>query len=68
MARGIERLTSMAIEKLAKKPGLHGDGGGLYLRVSSPTARSWVYRFMLHRHAHEMGLGAYPAISLAEAR
>ena len=68
MARGIERLTSMALEKLAKKPGLHGDGGGLYLRVSSTTARSWVYRFMLHRHAHEMGLGAYPAISLAEAR
>ena len=68
MARGIERLTSLAIDKLAKKPGLHGDGGGLYLRVSSPTARSWVYRFMLCRRAHEMGLGAYPAISLAEAR
>jgi integrase len=68
MARGIERLTAMAVDKLAKKPGVHGDGGGLYLRVSSLTARSWVFRFMMQRRAHEMGLGPYPEITLAEAR
>jgi integrase len=42
----------MAIEKLkalnvarAKKPGMYGDGGGLYLQVTGAGAKSWVFRF-----------------------
>ncbi|MFO1084079.1 MAG: integrase arm-type DNA-binding domain-containing protein [Reyranellaceae bacterium] len=68
MGRAIERLKALSVEKLARKPGMYCDGGGLWLRVSSPTARSWVFRYMLDRAPHEMGLGKYPEITLAEAR
>ena len=50
------------------KPGRHGDGQGLYLSVDGGGRRRWVW---LHTHAgrlREMGLGSYPAVSLAEAR
>ena len=67
MARGkIGRLSAVALSKL--KPGRHCDGGGLYLQVTRSGARSWIFRFMRQRRAHEMGLGALHTISLAEAR
>jgi hypothetical protein len=62
----INRLTALKIEK-AKKPGMYGDGGGLYLRISPMGAKSWVYRYMLDRKPHWMGLGPYPLFGLAEA-
>jgi integrase len=68
MGYATERLKALAVEKMARKPGMYCDGGGLWLRVASPTARSWVYRYMLDRKPHEMGLGKYPEITLAEAR
>lgn len=68
MARAVERLKALSVERLAKKVGLHADGKGLYLRVTSATARSWVLRYMLDGKAREMGLGPYPDVSLAEAR
>lgn len=68
VGHSIEKLKAITLERLAKKPGLHGDGGGLCLRVRSATARSWVFRYMLDGKAHEMGLGSYPEISLAQAR
>lgn len=52
----------------AKKRGMYGDGGGLWLRVTSPEVRSWVMRFTLHGRVREMGLGALSTISLAGAR
>jgi hypothetical protein len=68
MGRAVEKLKALQVERLSKKPGLYNDGAGLCLRVSSPTARSWVLRYMLDGKAREMGLGSYPDISLAEAR
>jgi Arm DNA-binding domain len=50
------------------KPGRHSDGNGLYLYVSRDARRSWIYLFAWHGKQCEMGLGAYPAVSLAEAR
>ncbi len=68
MGRAIEKLKALQVERFSKKPGLYNDGAGLCLRVSSPTARSWVLRYMLDGKAREMGLGPYPDFSLAEAR
>lgn len=68
MGRSIEKLKALTVDRLARKPGMYCDGGGLWLRVSSPTARSWAFRYMLNRTPHEMGLGKYPEITLAEAR
>jgi Arm DNA-binding domain len=67
MARTIEKLSALRVEKEAK-PGLYGDGHGLYLRVSESGAKSWVFRYMLDRRPREMGLRATHAVSLAEAR
>jgi hypothetical protein len=61
------QLTSRKINT-AKKPGYYGDGGGLYLQVSTRGTRSWVYRFMLAGKAREMGLGSLSTFTLKEAR
>jgi integrase len=66
MARPIHKLTALGIK--SKKPGHHGDGGGLWLQVSEANTRSWVFRYTRGGKAREMGLGPWPAISLAEAR
>jgi integrase len=67
MARGIGKLVAVTLPKLTK-PGMYGDGGGLYLQVTASGAKSWIFRFMLHGRAREMGLGPLHTVSLAEAR
>jgi len=67
MPRTVEKLSALRVSK-ETKPGLYGDGCGLYLRVSEFGAKSWVLRYMLDRRSHEMGLGATHAVTLAEAR
>ena len=59
---------SAARVKAIKKPGMHGDGNGLYLRVTGSGSRSWMQRIVIHGRRRDMGLGSYPAIGLAEAR
>ena len=59
---------SAAKVKAIKKPGMHGDGNGLYLRVTGSGSRSWMQRIMIHGRRRDIGLGSYPAIGLAEAR
>lgn len=64
--RAINRLIATQLNKLA--PGMHPDGGGLWLQVSPAGTRSWSFRFTLHGKSREMGLGPLITISLAEAR
>lgn len=53
-----------------KKPGFFAVGGvpGLGLQVSASGARSWVLRITVGTKRRDMGLGNYPAVSLAQAR
>lgn len=67
MARLIDKLSHLGVSK-ATKPGYYGDGGGLYLQVSSSGSKSWVFRFTLAGKQREMGLGALHTVSLADAR
>jgi integrase len=67
MARKHQQLTALAVAR-AKEPGYHLDGDGLHLQVSSGGTKSWVYCFTLAGRSREMGLGSFPAISLAAAR
>ena len=67
MARAIGRLTVLKVKK-AKRPGMYADGGGLYLRVTPDGARNWVFRYMLDRKPHWMGLGPLSLYSLADVR
>lgn len=63
-----EKLNEFRIKSSLKKPGSYCDGGGLWLLVQSLTSRSWFYRYMRELKSHDMGLGPYPEITLAEAR
>lgn len=44
------------------------DGGGLYLRIRPGDNRSWEFKYTSAGVAHKLGLGGYPAVSLAGAR
>ena len=56
------------VDKKNLKPGLYGDGGGLYLQVSERRTKAWVFRFMIAGRARKMGLGKVSRIKLADAR
>ena len=49
-------------------PGRHPDGDTLYLVVSPSGAKSWVQRLSVDGRRVDLGLGGYPAVSLAQAR
>lgn len=68
MARPAYRLSATKITKGALEPGLIADGNGLYLRVSKALTRSWVFLYVRNGKRTELGLGAFPAVSLADAR
>lgn len=65
--RRVGKLAARFVETAAK-PGLYGDGAGLYLKVGDGGTKSWIYRFALNGKPEKMGLGAAHTISLAEAR
>lgn len=64
--REVGRLAAVGLQK--KKPGMHADGGGLWLQVTESGARSWIFRFTLRGRSREMGLGSLITINLSEAR
>ena len=61
------KLTDRAIRNL-KAPGRHPDGDTLFLLVTSSGSKSWVQRITIRGNRHDLGLGGYPVVSLAEAR
>src|SRR5690349_3866430 len=67
MVRARKRLTTLSVKSISKA-GMHSDGGGLYLHVSSAGAKSWVFRWKRDNRSRDMGLGPAVDVSLAEAR
>ena len=61
------KLTAARVKALSK-PGRYGDGDGLYLNIASGGSKSWVQRITITGRRRDMGLGGYPAVSLAQAR
>ena len=59
MAREGNKLTAKAVGNV-KKPGLYGDGFGLYLQVSESGSKAWVYRFMIDGRPRKMGTRRRP--------
>jgi integrase len=63
------KLSDLAVRRA--KPGMHGDGGNLWLQVTGDAkrpARSWLFRFGRDGRERYMGLGPYPDVALQEAR
>jgi hypothetical protein len=64
-----KELGALAVSKL-KHPSLYFVGAvpGLALQVKTGSARSWILRLVIGNKRRDMGLGAYPSVSLAHAR
>ena len=61
------KLTAAKVRSIAS-PGLHGDGGTLYLSVAPGGTKSWIQRITVDGRRRDIGLGGFPLVSLAEAR
>ncbi len=46
----------------------YSDGGGLYLVVYPSGAKNWIHRATVNGRRTDVGLGSFPAVSLAKAR
>jgi integrase len=67
--RRTNKLTPLFIRSVdLSKPALYGDGGNLYLQVSSYGTTAWLFRYMIGGVPKSMGLGSTNDFSLAEAR
>lgn len=69
------RILSAAFVRTVNRPGRYGDGRGGYglSLLVKPTStgrisKTWSQRVRLHGRLTNIGLGAYPIVSLAEAR
>ena len=69
------RILSAAFVRTVNQPGRYGDGRGGYglsllvkPRSNGRLSKTWSQRVRLHGRVTNIGLGAYPIISLAEAR
>jgi integrase len=59
-------LTVLAIKNA--KPGMHADGGGLYLHVREGGTSSWIFRYQLRKRRREMGIGSLSTLPVVAAR
>jgi integrase len=64
----LNRLKALDVTRSKLRPGMHSDGGGLYLRVASGGSRQWIFRYRKAGRLVDMGLGGVVAVSLAHAR
>ena len=61
------KLSATGVKAL-RLPGRHSDGNGLHLFISRSGGRSWVQRITIDGRRRDIGLGGFPAVSLAQAR
>ncbi len=68
MAKTAKALGALEVKRLAG-PGLHpvGTVPGLRLNISVTGSKSWILRTMVGTRRSDIGLGGYPAVTLAEA-
>lgn len=60
-------LSQKVIEKITTA-GIYQDKNGLMLKVRPGGSKSWTLRYQVDGLRHDIGLGSFPAVSLADAR
>jgi hypothetical protein len=55
MPKTTHRLTAIKVQKL-KTAGMHPDGAGLYVKVTTSGSKTYVLRYMLNGSARYLGL------------
>lgn len=63
----MSKLTQTFV-RTVQTPGSYHDERGLLLRVSAAGGKRWVLRYQFANRRHDLGLGAFPAVSLKAAR
>lgn len=68
MPKKVKQLSALEVSRLSR-PGFHAVGcvPGLLLQVTETGGRSWVLRKMVAGRRRHIGLGGYPAVTLAMA-
>lgn len=68
MPKVAKELSALEVSRIAT-PGLWAVGkvSGLHLQVGKSGSRSWILRVIVGDRRRDIGLGAYPAITLADA-
>lgn len=68
MSKIAKKLSAPEVSRL-EAPGLFAVGAvpGLHLQVSLTGAKSWILRIKIGNKRRDMGLGPYPAVTLAQA-
>ena len=61
------RLSAAKVRTISE-PGQFSDGNGLTLRVEPSGSKRWYQRVTIHGKRRNIGLGGYPAVTLAVAR
>ncbi len=59
---------TVARAKSLSEPGLYRADPTLYLRIAPGGSKSWVQRLTIEGRRHDLGLGGFPLVTLAEAR
>ena len=62
------RIKTYAEAKAIKKRGFYRAGDTLYLRVGYNGSKSWIQRLTIDGERHDIGLGSFKLVTLAEAR
>jgi integrase len=70
MPKRIAPLTATQVDKIkpSEKESTLFDGGGLYILITPSGGKLWQLKYRYHGKAKKMSLGAYPAVTLADAR
>ena len=63
-------MTNMTVARLKalREPGFYRADPTLYLRVTPAGTKQWVQRLTIDGRRHDLGLGGFPLVTLAEAR
>lgn len=64
----LNRLTPAQLKHGLELHRRYSDGGGLWLQVSKSGTRSWLFRYVIDGRVRWHGLGAYPDVTLKQAR
>ena len=67
MPKLARELTALEVSRLVA-PGKHPVGSGIYLEINPSGARVWILRTIVGNKRRHIGLGPYPATTLAQAR
>lgn len=69
MPKRAKEMSAAQVRQL-KRPGIHAVGGvaGLVIQVKESGAKSWLLRTVAGGQRRAIGLGAFPDVSLAQAR